>query len=255
MTRTLHSLALALALLPACLEDRDLLAPVAQARGELVAEEAQPAARAALGMAALGAALCGYSLEDWQAMGETPELPEELGAWFSIDGPGVIKGYPARGQYDLTWSGASFFGQDVTLAVTVATPMSAFTVSLNEPGGAADTGADTGAGLQAGQPLAAAVLSTSSCGGEQPQVAGSLSFPISGDYAWAVELKPAEDDDGLVFDPGTILPLRGGLGWSGTTDLGRASLQTDDASLISDGAWPATAAGRRWEARVSLELD
>lgn len=245
-------------LTPACVQGRDLLEPVAQARGELVADEARPAAMAAVGMAAVGAALCGYSLEDWQGMGGTaPALPTELAAWFSLEDPGVMRAYPARGQYELTWGGGAFFGQAVALKATVATPMSAFTVYVDQAADAAqdDTGpADTGLGHDDSLTLASAALSTSSCSGEFPQVTGSLSFPVSGEYSWAVGLNGAEDDEGVAFAQGALLPSRGDLSWSGIASFGRATLQTDDASTITDNAWPSTASGRGWEASVDLEL-
>lgn len=245
-------------LLCACPADRALLEPVAQARGELVVAAAQPAVQASVGMAAVTAALCGTTLEEWQAMGSTaPALPDPVAAWFGLGEPGALKAYPARGQFSLTWGGGSFFGQDVALVVDVATPMSAFVVQIVEAGHAAadDTALDTGSAADPAQALASGVFATTSCGGEAPQLTGTLSFPISGEYGWAVSLVAGEEDDGMVVLPGAVLPSRGGLSWSGTVDFGRATLLTDDASTIAEDRWPATAAGRGWETSVGLALD
>jgi len=247
-----------LLMLSGCVQDRMLLEPVAQARAEIAAGDAEPAAHAALGMASTAAFLCGYSLEDWQEMGsQAPELPDDLAAWFALDSPAVVRAYPARGQYDLTWGDGEFFGQDVSLKVSVATPMSAFTMYLDEASSSdsEDTGSDdTGATHSESENLASAVLSTTSCGGDEPQVAGNLSFPVSGDYGWTVTLQGAEDDEGVVFTKDALLPSRGDLTWSGVTSFGRATLQTDDASTISVEAWPSTASGKGWESVVDLDL-
>ncbi len=244
--------------LQACVQTRDLLEPVAQARADIVAEEALPAAHASVGMAAVGAALCGYSLEDWQGRGgSAPDLPDEVAAWFSLDDPGVMRAYPARGQFELTWGGGEFFGQEVALKVTVATPMTAFTVYLDQASaaGVGDTGlADTATDHDDSATLASAALSTSSCAGEFPQVAGSLSFPVSGEYSWAVGLHGGEGDEGMAFAQDALLPSRGQLSWSGVASFGRANLQTDDASIIADDSWPATASGRGWQAPVGVVL-
>ncbi len=257
MTRTLPPLLVVL-LATSCVRDRSLIEPVAQARAELVAETAQPAAHAAVGMTALGAALCGYSLEDWQGMGTSaPQLPSDLVAWFSVDPSGVMHAYPARGQYEITWSDGSFFGQDVSLKVTVGTPMSAFTVYLSEPGDAGqdDTGpSETGIGQSEGEILASAVLSSSGCGDGDHLVSGNLSFPVSGDYSWDVTVQGAEDEDGMAFEEDALYPSRGSMSWSGIAEFGRATLVTDDASTIADLAWPATASGRGWESTVDLSL-
>jgi hypothetical protein len=257
------SLFLLALLLPGCFEGRDVLDPVAQARADAVAVEALPAVQAAVGMVAVGGELCGYTLEQWQDMGTgAPELPADLAAWFGIEEPGVLRAYPARGQYDVTWGGAVFFGQDVALKVTVATPMTALTVLIDEPGTADDTGLeDTGATQDVAESLASAVLATSGCGGGDHLVTGTLSYPISGDYDWAVTVAGAEgegedeDEDGMAVPDGALLPARGTLSWSGTTAYGRASMQTEDASTIADDAWPATVSGRDWEAGVSLPLE
>jgi hypothetical protein len=257
MTRPLLLLASLLAL-AGCVADRELVQPVAQARAEIAADDARPAALAAIGLAGVGAALCRYSLEDWQAMNDrAPELPDELAAWFALEGDGVMRSYPARGQYEIVWSGGSFFGEDISLDVTVGTPMSAFSLYLRQAGnpGQEDTGpADSGPGHDEHEFLASALLSTSGCATDTRQVMGNLSFPISGSYDWDLELQGAEGDDGVAFERGQLLPVRGALLWSGVTSFGRASLQTDDASEITEQRWPATASGRNWGAPVELEL-
>lgn len=264
MTRPMLSLLLTGLLLPACAQDRTLLEPVAQARAEIAAGDAKPATQAALGMASTAAFLCGYSLEDWQKMGnQAPELPDELADWFALESPAVVRAYPTRGQYELTWGGGEFFGQEVALTVSVATPMSAFTVYLNESSSAApaDTGpADTGATQVDSETLASAVLSTTSCGGEEPQVAGNLSFPVSGDYSWAVtiqgraDVEGEPDDEGMAYTQDALLPSRGDITWSGIASFGRATLQTADASTISEDTWSSAASGRGWESVVDLDL-
>ena len=260
---------LACSLLAGCIQARDLIEPVAQARADAVAEEALVAVQASVGMAAVGAFLCGYTLESWQDMGtEAPTLPDDVAAWFGIDEPGALRSYPARGQYELTWGGATFFGQDVALSATVATPMTALTVSIVEAGLADDTGSDedTGGTAEATESLASAALATTGCGGEDHLVAGTVSFPISGDYGWTTTLVGAEataetedqskgeDEDGMAFEVSAAMPARGTLTWSGTTNFGRASLLTDDASTIAEGLWPATVSGRDWDGDVSLAL-
>jgi hypothetical protein len=244
--------------LAGCVADRDLVQPVAQARAEIAAEDARPAVQAALGLAGVGAAMCGYSLEDWQAMGDrAPELPEALAAWFSLEEDGVMRAYPARGQYEIVWSGGRFFGQDVRLELTVGTPMSAFSLYLRQAADAAqeDTGpADSGPDQDERESLASALLATSSCASELSQVTGKLSFPISGSYDWELELQGAEGDQGVAIERGSVLPARGALLWSGVTSFGRATLQTEDASVITEQRWPATASGRDWEAGVELDL-
>ncbi len=243
-------------LLTACVQDRDLLAPVAEARAGIAAEDAQPSVYAALGMAAVAADLCGYSLEDWQAMGtEPPALAEDVAAWFGVDEPAQMRVYAARGQYDLSWNGGRAFGQDVTLKVSVATAMSSFTVTLTELSEATvDTGGDTGAVEDDAEVLASALLATSRCGGTGPQVVGNFDFPVSGDYAWDITLAGAEGDDGLAYAPDALLPSRGTLAWGGVASYGRASIETDDASTISQDRWPGTASGRGWESSVELVL-
>ncbi len=253
-------------LLPACFEGREMLEPVAQARAEAVAAEALPAIQAAVGMAAVGGVLCGTTLEQWQEMGsQAPVLPADLASWFGLGDPGVLRAYPARGQYEITWGGGSFFGQEIALKATVATPMTAFTVSIDEAGAAADTGLDdTAAQHDLSAALASAALATTGCGGEEHLVSGSLSFPISGDYGWTVVVQGAEgaedepgseDEEGMAFGVGALLPSRGTMRWSGTTAYGRATMNTDDASTIDAGAWPATVSGRDWEGGVSLPLE
>ena len=254
---------LAAFLLSGCFEGRDLLDPVAQARADAVAVEALPAIQAAVGMVAVGGELCGYTLEQWQELGtEAPELPADVASWFGLEEPGVLRAYPARGQYEVTWGGGSFFGQDVAIKATVATPMTAFTVTIDEPGAASDTGMDdTDAPQDVSESLASAVLATTGCGGGDHLVAGTLSYPISGDYDWAVSVAGAageeeeDDEEGMALAEGDLLPSRGILSWSGTTVYGRASLRTEDASAIAGATWPATVSGRNWDASVSLPLE
>jgi hypothetical protein len=248
MTRLLLPL-----LLAGCLPDREVLAPVAAAWGEQVASEAAPASQAALGMAAVSAALCGYSLEEWEAMGTVaPTLPEEIASIFAIEEPGALRAYAARGQFACTWSG-SFFDREIALHLAVETPTSDFAVSLEEPGsgveGDGDTGEPEGAVI-----LAAMTLGTSRCGTAERVVAGQGSFPIGGTRGWVVATTPGADTGGLGFAPGAALPEAGGLVWNGFTDVGRATLTTHDAAGITDAHWPATAGGVGWSSEVWLEL-
>jgi hypothetical protein len=246
-------LALVLLTSVACLQDRDTLEPVAQAYADEVLAEATPALRAGLGMAAVGAAVCGHSLGDWQGM-DTVTLPAELADWFGVEREGALLSYPATGQFAATWGGGRFFGSDVALKLSVATPMSAFTVSIDEATGAGDTGADSGIGEEGGGTLASAVLASTLCGSDEPMLSGVVSYPIAGDYGWELSLQAAEDDAGMAWGDDALVPSRGALSWSGSTELGRSALLTDDASSVQDGLWPATVTGRGWSAQVALEL-
>ncbi len=253
------SYALALLLLTGCLSSRDTLEPLAQAKGDYVLGEIDAALLAGVGMAAIGSELCGYTLEEWQAMEAAPALPAELSAWFGMEQDGALQSYPARGQYVVTWGGVQWFQQDVAIVASVATPMSAFSVYIEAAGSAGDgqdTGAeDTGGPDDDSAALASAVLSTSLCGTEEHKVSGSISYPISVDYGWTVSLEAAEDEAGMAWASGAVLPTRGVIGWSGSTDIGRASLTTRDATSIADGVWPASIKGSDWEAEVALAIE
>lgn len=252
MTRAL--IALWLPLSAGCLPDREILDPVAAAWGQQVAEDAAPAAQAALGMAAAASALCGYSLEEWAVMDAVaPALSAEVAGFFALEGDGTLRAWPARGQYACTYGGGSFFAREIALLVEVETPTAAFTVSLVEPGEDAgrsdDTGEPEGAVI-----LATMGLATSRCGTVERIAAGQASFPVGGTLGWVVSTVPSEDADGLGFAPGEILPREGGLTWAGIAATGRATLTTHDAAEIAEDRWPATAKGDGWSSEVFLEL-
>lgn len=239
-----------------CMSDRAILDPVAEAWGRRVVEEATPAVAAALGMTAVAAALCPYSLAEWQGMDDTaPTLPDDVAAWFGVEPVGVLESYPARGQFSCSWTGGTVFGEQVALHADVATPMTSFTVALTEPREGGDTGPDE-TGLDTGEreTLASMALATSGCGSEVRRATGRASFPVSGGLGWGVELASAEGESGVGYAPDAGLPSSGGLVWTGIADVGRSTLTTHDAASIADGSWPATASGRGWSAEVALPL-
>jgi hypothetical protein len=248
-------LLLALPLAAGCLGDREVLAPVAEAWGQEVAQEGLIGVQAGLGMAAVTAAVCGLSYAEWEALGTVaPVLPEEVAAWFGVEPKGVLKAYAASGQFMATWGGGSFFGQDVALKLSVASPTAAFVAYLDPSRSEDSGGADTGAEHDDDETLASMVLASAQCGSDARLLTGSASFPVSGDNDWDFALVPAEGAAGVAFTGGAALPSTGSASWSGKTDLGRATLLTHDAAEIADGTWPATAGGRGWSSEVALEL-
>ncbi len=140
--------------------------------------------------------------------------------------------------------------------------MSAFSVYITEAGDAEGGGtddtepaSDTGIEQDESGTLASAVLATSLCGTDERKVTGTMSYPISVEYEWSVTIEPAEDEAGAAFAADALFPSRGSLTWSGSTEIGRATLTTDDASAIADGQWPATISGRGWSASVGVLLE
>ncbi len=241
-----------------CLSNRDAMDASSAAWGEHVASEARPAVRATVGMASTAAWVCGYSLQDWQTMaGDVPALPEQLAEFFQTDELGTMLAYPTRGQYEVAWGGGRFFDEDVALRVAVGTPMTAITVLVERASLDDEEDTETDTGLDSSltdSTLAMAPFVTQNCGNDRRLVTGNVSFPLSGDLSWALDILTSEDQLGLSYELEQLLPAAGSVNWSGISELGRSVLETGDAEDLKDDHWPATAGGNRWSSKVLVDL-
>jgi len=260
-----------------CLQDYPVLGSTAQAYAEAVAAEAQPGLRAGVGMAAVAAELCAYPMDDWESMTDgRPPLPDEIADWFGVDSTASILSVPTQGLYTVFYSGGSFFDQTIGLQIVVVTPMSSLTVYITDgsAGQVAETDTDTdtdtdvqvwgkGTGDTGGEDtgdssggvaiLATAVLQAETCGAEERAISGSVNFGLEDGATWDVTM-PGGEESFLMFPEGQVLPSASSVMWTGTTEIGRAVLLTNDASEIEDGVWPATVNTNEWTATVDFEL-
>ena len=233
-----------------CVEARPYLSRTTDIWAQNAAQTATPGLRIGVGLGALVAELCSLEADDWQvriAAGVTPA--QEVGDWLGL-GDGVVERDEPTGLYSVVFADVSVVmaagddAQSVDLIIEATTPTALFEVTL---GRTDDQAEDTG-GMQ---DLLMSSMRTSECDTSERQVAALLE-PSYQD--WSLDFA-SSSEEALVWQEGTVLPAQGQIAWSGTTDVGRAVLDTDDASSIHDNLWPATASGEDWSADVEVALE
>lgn len=244
----------------ACVTSSDeLVEPLVSARVDELEEILPVSTRVGIGGVSLAAAVCPLSQQDWidLASGESDddgarlsvsaELVNLLGLYATtITGDGLVRYDDETGTATVTWNDATIEeGWDsTTVELEMLSARSHFRVVVDPVGDLEHV--EIEATFSACDDKA--LLAEASGSWDRGDAEESFEMPPS-----ALELE--SDDDLPYWFRGRAWPEQGIFSWTRDPDEGdTVKLTSDDAELIEQNAWPATATTRTWSSDVSVPL-